>query len=113
MAIPAWISPAAAQVGEPPAAEAPRGIFAPRLLRKVEPEYTPEARQAGISGIVVVSLAVRTDGSVDNAKVVRGLGYGLDEKAIECVKQWEFKPGEKDGKPVEVAAHVELKFSPL
>ncbi len=102
--------PATAQVGEPPAPEARPRTMGPRLLHRVEPEFTPEALEANISGAVVVALVVRADGSVEILNVTRGLGYGLDEKAIECVEKWEFKPGTKDGTPVDVRAQVEVNF---
>ncbi len=101
---------AVAQVGEPPAAENRPKTMAPRVLRIVAPEFTPEAIEAGITGRVFVSLIVRADGSIDELTVARGLGYGLDEKAIQCVEQWEFKPGIKDGTAVDVRATVEVTF---
>jgi len=104
------VAPATAQIGESPAAEGHPKTSAPRLLRRVEPEFTQEALDAGVTGRVFVSLVVRADGSAEELKVVRGLGYGLDEKAIACIKQWEFKPGTKDGTPIDVHVTVELPF---
>ena len=72
----------------------------PTLVSKIEPSPTAEAVQAGISGIVLVSLQVSSVGRPENVKVVRGLGHGLDEKAIEAVRLWRFSPGAKDGAPV-------------
>ncbi len=74
----------------------------PRLISKVEPSYTEEARQAGVSGMALVSLTVGPDGIPRNPHVTRGLGHGLDEKAIESISQWHFEPGMKDGAPVAV-----------
>jgi TonB family protein len=74
----------------------------PRLVSKVEPSYTEEARESRLSGLVLVSLEVGRDGKPQNMKVVRGLGHGLDEKAIESVRQWYFDPGMADGVPVAV-----------
>lgn len=102
--------PAQAQIGEPPASERRTQTMAPRLVHRVEPEFTPEALEAGISGIVVVAIVVRADGSVEILNVTRGLGYGLDEKAVECVQQWEFRPGTRDGAAVDVRAQVEVNF---
>ena len=80
------------------------------LLHKVEPEYTEEARNAKYQGTVLLSVEIDPTGIATNIKVQRSLGLGLDEKAIQAVKQWRFKPGEKDGKPVTVAATIEVNF---
>lgn len=74
----------------------------PILTSKIEPRYPAEAMQATVSGIVLVSLQVNPDGHPDKIEVVRGLGHGLDEKAVEAVRQWRFQPGTKDGVPVTV-----------
>ncbi len=86
------------------------GVSAPRLTRKVEPEYSEEARKAKYSGVVVLAVEVWPDGKAHNVRVVRSLGLGLDEKAIEAVQAWEFVPGRKDGAPVKVAAQIEVNF---
>jgi TonB family protein len=77
-------------------------ILYPRLISKVAPSYTDEARESRLSGLVLVSLEVAQDGSPQNVKVVRGLGHGLDGKAIESVRNWHFNPGMRDGVPVAV-----------
>ena len=86
------------------------GVTAPSLLHKVEPEYSEEARKAKYQGTVLLYVEVDTAGRAANIRVARSLGLGLDEKAIEAVKQWKFKPGYKDGKPVTVAATIEVNF---
>lgn len=86
------------------------GVTAPVLVFKKEPEYSEEARKAKYQGTVVLYIEVTPDGRANNIKVARSLGLGLDEKAIEAVKQWKFKPGYKDGKPVTVAATIEVNF---
>lgn len=86
------------------------GVSAPVVLYKVDPEYSDEARKAKYSGTVVLYIEVDTTGKARNIRVVRGIGLGLDEKAIEAVNKWRFKPGLKDGKPVVVAAHIEVNF---
>jgi len=78
------------------------GVTRPQLIQKVEPARTEEARQAGISGLVLVSLTVDSEGNPRNLAVTRGLGYGLDENALEAVRQWQFHPGLKDAVPVAV-----------
>jgi TonB family protein len=86
------------------------GVSAPALLYKKEPEYSEEARKAKYQGTVLLYIEVDPSGRATNIKVQRSLGLGLDEKAIEAVKQWKFKPGYKDGKPVTVAATIEVNF---
>ncbi|MDA0203814.1 MAG: energy transducer TonB [Acidobacteria bacterium] len=86
------------------------GVSAPRLTRKVEPEYSEEARKAKYSGVVVLAVEVWPDGRAHNVRVVRSLGLGLDEKAMQAVQQWEFVPGRKAGAPVKVAAQIEVNF---
>ncbi len=86
------------------------GVSAPRLVKKVEPEYSEEARKAKYQGTVVLSIQVWEDGRAHNVRVVRSLGLGLDEKATEAVRQWRFVPGRKQDKPVKVAATIEVNF---
>ncbi|MGA2130965.1 MAG: energy transducer TonB [Bryobacteraceae bacterium] len=86
------------------------GVTAPVPLYKPEPEYSEEARKAKYQGTVVLYIEVDTSGKARNLKVVRSLGLGLDEKAMEAVEKWKFRPGYKDGKPVVVAATVEVNF---
>src|SRR5262245_23180126 len=78
------------------------------------PPYTDEARANKISGQVLLEILVRADGSVDPAiVVVRGLGFGLDENAVETLRQWKFKPATRDGKPVDVRIPIEVTFRTL
>ena len=86
------------------------GVSAPTVLLKIEPEYSEEARKAKWQGTVVLSLIVDEKGMPEELKVVRALGLGLDQKAIEAVTKWRFKPGMKDGKPVAVQATIEVNF---
>ncbi len=86
------------------------GVSAPQLVFKVEPEYSEEARKAKFQGTVVLYVVVDEKGNPKDLKVVRALGLGLDQKAIEAVQKWHFKPGLKDGKPVPVAAQIEVNF---
>ena len=74
----------------------------PRLVSKVEPAYPEEARGYRASGLVLISCTVGSDGTPRNLKVVRGLGHGLDEKAIKAAGRWRFDPGMKDGVAVAV-----------
>ena len=85
-------------------------VTAPALQHKVEPDYTEEARRAHIEGTVILYTEVAPDGKAQNIRVVRSLDQGLDQKAIEAVRKWKFRPGMKDGKPVTVAATIEVNF---
>jgi TonB family protein len=89
------------------------GVTAPVLLYKREPEYTEEARKAKYSGTVLLYVDVDPSGKATNIRVQHSLGLGLDEKAVEAVKQWKFKPGYKDGNPVTVGATIEVNFRTL
>ena len=86
------------------------GVSAPAIISKVEPSFTEEARRAKKSGTCVLKLIVDTTGHPQNIQVVRPLGFGLDQKAIEAVQQWRFQPGLKDGKPVNVEIGLEVEF---
>jgi len=86
------------------------GISAPSVLFKKEPDYSEEARTAKLQGTVLLGTEIGTDGLAYNIRVIRSLGEGLDEKAIEAVSQWRFKPGTKDGQPVAVKATIEINF---
>jgi periplasmic protein TonB len=86
------------------------GISAPQAIATPDPEYTEEARRAKTQGTCVLWLIVDSQGHPRDVKVVRGLGYGLDAKALEAVRQWRFQPSTKDGKPVDVQISVEVAF---
>jgi len=86
------------------------GIEPPRLLREVKADYTEEARQRSIVGDVVLEIVVRRDGSVGDIKVMRGLGAGLNERAVQAVRQWRFSPAQRLGAPVDVIVEVAVEF---
>ena len=86
------------------------GVSAPTVLFQVEPEYSEEARKAKYNGEVTLTVVVDATGRVKNVQVVRGVGMGLDEKAIEAVSKWKFKPGMKNGQPVAVMANIVVTF---
>ena len=86
------------------------GIEPPRLLREVKADYTEEARQRNLVGEVVLEIVVRRDGSVGEIKVLRGLGAGLDERALQAVRQWRFSPAHRHGAPVDVLVEVAVEF---
>ncbi len=87
------------------------GISKPIVLFAPEAEFSDEARRAKYSGICVIEMIVDAQGNPQNAHVIRPLGMGLDEKALEAVRKYKFKPALKDGKtPVAVMVTVEVNF---
>ena len=86
------------------------GVKAPRAVNHPDPEYSEEARRAGLQGTCVLSLVVNSKGKPENVIVSRSLGMGLDEKAVEAVRNWTFDPALKDGKPVAVQISVVVTF---
>jgi protein TonB len=86
------------------------GVSSPTVIFKVEPEYSEEARKAKFQGTVILFVVVDEKGNPRDLKVIRPLGLGLDQKAIEAVEKWKFNPGKKDGKPVAVQATIEVNF---
>jgi len=111
-------SPACCGIGPGPGG-APSGIATGRpghpvtqalLIYKVEPEFSEPARKAKYQGVVVLTIEVDTNGRERGIRVVQSPGLGLDEKAVEAVGKWRFKPGTQDGKPVVTTATVEVSF---
>jgi len=86
------------------------GVSAPRATYSPDPEYSEEARKAKYQGTCVLWLIVGPDGRPRDIRVTRTLGLGLDEKAVEAVRQWKFDPAMKDGKAVAVQISVEVSF---
>lgn len=86
------------------------GVSRPEVILRAEPEYSEEARKAKYSGSVWLSVIVDTDGTATSIRVVRSLGMGLDEKAIEAIRKWRFRPAMSNGKPVRVHAQIEINF---
>jgi len=86
------------------------GVVAPKVLSKVDPEYTKAAKDAGIEGTVIVNLEVHPDGRAHNMRIEESLDPGLDQKALDAISQWRFKPGTKNGEPVKVKATIEVNF---
>lgn len=87
------------------------GVKAPVAIYQPLPAYTEEARKARAEGVVMIQAIIRRDGTVDSFRVLRGLGYGLDESAINTIAtKWRFKPGTLNGAPVDVQANIEVSF---
>lgn len=106
-----------ARASDPAPARPPAGVYRvgdgvepPKLLSKMEPQYSDEARAAKIQGTVTLYAEVSAEGMPQNVRVTRPLGLGLDEQAVRAVQQWRFEPGTKDGAPVTVAATIEVNF---
>jgi TonB family protein len=89
------------------------GVKNPQILSKEKPKYTEDARRDKIQGVVVLQAVFRKDGTVSDIKVIRGLGYGLDEEAVKAAAKIKFVPGTKDGQQVNVRAKLEFTFSLL
>lgn len=87
------------------------GVEPPRLLREVKATYTDEARRANISGDVEMEITIRRDGTVSDVKVLRGLGGGLNDRAVAAVRQWRFAPARLKGTPVDVIVEVSVEFT--
>jgi|SRR5712671_5012375 len=89
------------------------GVSLPTVTKQVGPQYTSEAMANRIEGKVGLSAVVLANGKVGDVKVIRSLDsvYGLDEAAVKAMKQWEFKPGTKDGKPVAVRVEIDMAFT--
>ena len=86
------------------------GVAAPEVLHSVEPEFTEDARRANFQGSVSIKLIVDSQGNPQNVQLVHHLGMGLDEKAIEAVRQYKFKPAMYQGHPVSVQIVIEMNF---
>ena len=86
------------------------GVTKPQIISQADPEYSDEARKAKYSGLVILSIVVNTDGTASAIKLVKSLGMGLDEKAMEAVQKWRFKPGTNKGIPIRVKAQIEVNF---
>lgn len=86
------------------------GVSAPVPKFTPDPDYSEEARKAKYQGSVTLYAIIGPDGKPRNLRVVRSLGMGLDEKAMEKVRTWLFDPGKKDGQPVAVAMSIEVDF---
>lgn len=86
------------------------GITPPRVTHQVNPAYKPDSEGFRITGSVIIGLVVSSKGEPKNVHVVRSLGKGVDDSAVEAVKQWQFDPARKSGQPVAVRITVEIRF---
>ena len=97
-------------VSDEPTLRVGHGVTAPRPLNAPDPEYSEEARRAGLHGKCVLWLVVNSEGKPEDVRVSRSLGMGLDEKSVEALRHWTFEPARKDGKPVAVQISVVVTF---
>src|SRR3989441_4027930 len=86
-------------------------VTAPTIMSRVEPQYSEAARAARVQGTVVLEAVISADGVPRVVRVVRSLGYGMDESAIAALERWRFNPGRKDEVPVNVSLNVEFNFN--
>ncbi|MBX7221371.1 MAG: energy transducer TonB [Blastocatellia bacterium] len=98
-------------IGEAGGAGSGNANLRPSILSQVKPKYSEEARQNKVQGKVVLSVEFRADGTIGEVRIVRGLGYGLDERAIEAARQIRFRPAVQNGVPVTTRAKVEFTFN--
>ena len=87
------------------------GVSLPTVVTQVNPQYTAQAKDARIEGIVGLSTVVLASGAIGEVTVTRSLDSGLDEQAVAAMKQWTFKPGMKDDKPVAVRVDIQMNFT--
>jgi len=88
------------------------GVKAPVVVREVKPQYTDDAKKRQVQGSVELEEVITSDGTVrDDVRVVKSLDPDLDAQAVTAAKQWQFKPGTKDGKPVNVVVRIEMTFT--
>ncbi len=86
------------------------GMTRPLRLSGPDPAYTEVARRARRTGIVVLEAVIDRDGSVRDVKVLRDLGFGLTEAAVNAVRRWRFEPATLDGRPVAVLYNLTVRF---
>lgn len=89
------------------------GVSLPQVTKQVKADYTEAAKANRIVGTVILDVVVLSDGAVGDVTVSTSLDstYGLDDNAVAAMKQWAFRPGLKDGKPVAVRVNVEIAFT--
>lgn len=83
----------------------------PRIITRSEPQSSEEARHAGVSTTITVSLVVNENGVPEDIRVVRGAGFGLDEMAVRAIESWRFEPAVREGKPFKTSSRVALHFN--
>lgn len=87
------------------------GISAPRIVSRAEPVYSEQSLKAGVQGVVVPYTEISAEGQLQNIQVLQGLGFGLDELAVERIRLWKFELAMREGKPVTMMMPIEINFS--
>jgi TonB family protein len=104
-------APAAPQLSPlPPLNQAGNPAVPPQILQKIDPEYSEEARVAGLEGAVMLTGTITEQGVPRDMRVTGSLGFGLDEKALAAIQQWRFTPGTREGQPVPVDMTIPVDF---
>ncbi len=93
-----------------PSDDCKEDVVKPQLASQVQPAYTAEGRQASVEGVVKLEVSVDESGRVTSVRVVKGLGFGLDEAAVAAARQWTFKPATKCGKAVSYVVKPGVRF---
>jgi TonB family protein len=106
----AALQPELANPAPDPAFHVGGSVSAPAVLSRIDPEYAEPARLLKYSGTVLLSIVVTAAGEPSAIHLIRPLGFGLDEQAVKAVQQWKFRPGVKEGQPVNVRAQIEVNF---
>jgi TonB family protein len=98
--------------GDDPRFQRGGALSGPDLLQKVDPKYPPELIKEHVQGEVILYAIIRKDGSVDSIQLVRGLDPQLDRNAMEALAHWKFRPGTREGKPIdmETVAHIPFRY---
>ena len=87
------------------------GVTSPVLIKEVKPKYTEGAMRRKVEGVVELSVVVKKDGDTGDMHVTRSLDAELDVQAMKAVEEWKFRPGKKDGQPVNVRVNIEMTFT--
>jgi TonB family protein len=88
----------------------PSDLTGPAVAQKVDPKYPPDLIKEHVEGEVILYAVIRSDGSVDGIQLVRGIDEHLDSNAMQALSQWKFRPGSRQGTPVEIEAIVHIPF---
>lgn len=86
------------------------GVTPPRVIRQVNPAYSPGSRGVRVGGTVTVGLVVTSGGTPRDVRVVQGLDKDIDQSAVDAVKQWRFEPAKKEGKAIAVRITIQIQF---
>jgi len=103
-------APVASRDGSPLYTFGTGGIKGPVCKHNHNPSYTEEARQARVKGSIILDAVVKTDGTLEEARILRGLPFGLNGQALAATRSWRCEPGLKEGKPVSVLVAFEINF---